>query len=415
MIMSKKVLKNDFFKNINFIKLWLASLFSTFGDSIDDIIIMLLVIELTNSARTTGIFLMIISIPGVIFSVFGGAFSDAFEKKKIMIIMASLQGVIMIILMFLTAIGNISFYILCFFLFLLESCSKLYMPSFTALSAYIIKNESYSKFRSFMTTTQSLISLIAPSICTSMIILVGYSLPLLINSLSYFVTSFFVSMIHIDDNINNDKQIKTIKAKIRTIIDSIKEGFGYIIQKKSLIKLISIMSIMNFCLAMFDVALPFYVRDYLNLSTQYYGYLKSFSIFAFILAGVLLSKIKFEKTIRIIITSVFLMGVCVMILGICNNFLIVSIFWALGAFFRTIAIILIGSNIVTMSNKSYVGRISGISTMIMSIILMISRGLSGFLVESFSPEIIFSASGIIFLICSIIYRMDVKFYSESLR
>jgi len=67
---------NVLIRNRNFRNLVITDMFTKFADSMDNVIITLLVIKLTGSSISTGILLAITTLPGILFSLIGGTLSD---------------------------------------------------------------------------------------------------------------------------------------------------------------------------------------------------------------------------------------------------------------------------------------------------------------------------------------------------
>jgi MFS family permease len=343
------------------------------------------------------------SIPGVVLSIVGGTVSDTAKKNNILIFMTSIQGILILFMAFLTITGKTTFILLCVFLFLLESCSRFYSPAFTALNVSIVDKKRYSNAQSFITTTNSLAQMIGSSVCTSLIVLFGYALPFFINSAFYFLSGLIIGITKFPSEKDNP-----VKNKNATkFLAEMKNGFIYFHGKILLLKLIIVLVIINLCLALFDVGLPFLLSDILLLPPEYLGYMKSVSTFAFIVAGIITSKLTIKKPLYIISICIFIMGVNVLGICISKQFIISCIFWGLAAFFRTIISVLLISNIATLPSEIYVGRVMGVASTLSSIGLFLSRGVSGIIVDNIGANSIFLISGIIFIFLAFFFWINI--------
>ena len=85
-------------KNRDFRILTVTDIFTKFADSMDNVIVTLLVIHLTGSSLNAGILLAVTAIPGILFSLVGGTLSDIKSKKKILSLMTGLQSLLLLIL-----------------------------------------------------------------------------------------------------------------------------------------------------------------------------------------------------------------------------------------------------------------------------------------------------------------------------
>ncbi len=388
--------------NKTFTKLCIANLMTRLGDSLDNLVITLLAIQLTNSGSATGILLSIASIPGIVLSIVGGAVSDTIKKERVLIIITSIQGVLVLTLALITFTGKITFSTLCLFLFILECCSRFYTPAFISTVVNIVDNKQYSKAQSILTTSSSLVEMIGSAVFTSVITLFGYTIPFLINSGSYFISSLILrctKFLKVESKVAQNKE--NIKLK-----EAVKEGFSYLKTQPFIMRLIIIVLVMNFCLALYDVGLPFLLSEQLNLPIEYLGYMKTISLFAFVIAGVVATKLSFSRPMLSSSIAIAVMGISVLIISFSTNFLYTSFIWGVAAFSRTIVAILISSNLAIAPDKIYVGRITGIVATFSSIGIFISRGVSGIIVDFMGANMIFLMSGIVFILMALSLMVD---------
>lgn len=412
-------LKFRLLDNKIFVRLWMVNLLSSLADSVDSTLITLLAVELTHSARATGILLSITSIPGIILSIIGGTISDTKNKRKILFFMTLAQGSIIAILVILIFIGKVSFIALCIILFFLECCSRFYTPAFVALNVSIVPKEHYTKAQSFITSTTSLAQMIGVSFFTVLYSVLGKIYPFLINSLCYFSSGFII----MKTKLSNETEIlrpklPSIETKDITkensdipkyqLYKNLKEGVIYLLTNHTLLYFISIITVTNFCLALFDVGLPFFISDQLNLSIEYMGYMRSFSTFAFVMAGILMARKTYQRPFLVITLSLSIMGFCTIFMSLSKSFVLSALFWCGAAFFRTIVAILLMSYIATVPDKKYVGRVMGVVSTLFSIIFLIARGVSGLIVDHVGAGYMFFISGVVFVILALLTHIKRK-------
>lgn len=393
--------KERLITNVNFLKLLSTDLFSKFADSMDNIIVTLLVIELTGSSKSTGIMLAITTIPGILFSLVGGTLSDMKSQKRIMSLMTLSQSVLLLLLISLIKMEKVTFVTLCIILFVLESFSRVYSPSLSSATLAIVSKEHYKEAISVLNTTGSLIQMVGSSISAIVVSFIGYIPALFLNSVSYLSSSFISTKLKINREPQNGNSNNDIYLKI-------KSGLSYILNHVTILNLILIVSIINFILAWFDVALPFLLTDYLKVPIEFIGYMKSTTTLMFVLAGVLMSKFKIENTDKVIGLSIFMLGILIYAITLNSQFLFVVILWGMAAFFRTIASLLLMSQLGVQSDEDKIGRVMGFFMFVTSITMLISRLLSGYLVSYFGAKITFRIAGIIIVGLSLLTILKLR-------
>ena len=94
------------FKNKNFMKLFIADIISRFGDSLDAIVMTIIVYSITQSASWSALIFAVNKLPTIFIQPLAGAYIEKKNKKMIMVISdlirAGLVGIIATQLMFAT-------------------------------------------------------------------------------------------------------------------------------------------------------------------------------------------------------------------------------------------------------------------------------------------------------------------------
>ena len=136
--------------------------------------------------------------------------------------------------------------------------------------------------------------------------------------------------------------------------------------------------------------------------------MKSTTTLMFVLAGVLMSKFKIENTDKVIGLSIFMLGILIYAITLNSQFLFVVILWGMAAFFRTIASLLLMSQLGVQSDEDKIGRVMGFFMFVTSITMLISRLLSGYLVSYFGAKITFRIAGIIIVGLSLLTILKLR-------
>jgi len=283
-----------------------------------------------------------------------------------------------------------------------ESLSRFNGPAAGATMPRLLTKAEFFKARSFNSGVLSIINMIGPSISSVLVALTGYWVPLTIDSLSYL---FAGKMVRITDL--SDIQVKSDEKKgVKEVLYNTVDGFRYIKSNKFLVKLVFIMLFMNLILGLFEVPLPFMMKQNFNLDKTYYAYLKTVFAGAGFLATIFLSKYEVKKPGKTIIIFMFIMGCALMLFGFTKNYYIACVFSAISAFFRTCIAITLWSFISIIADDDYRGRVFATVGMVISSVLPLSNGLSGIFVERIPAGMVFSVGGIGFIIISLIYFFD---------
>lgn len=397
------IANNILIRNRNFRNLVITDMFTKFADSMDNVIITLLVIKLTGSSTSTGILLAITTLPGILFSLIGGTLSDMKSQKKILTMMTVLQAGLLLVLAFLVKVDKISFLLLCILLFVLESLSRFYSPALTSAVVNVVSKEDYNQAIATRSTAESIVQMVGSSLCATFVTFIGYAATLLVNSFSYVSSSILASKLKIKSNMN------TQKTSVEDVLSNAKLGMNYVMSNGTILGLILVISLINFILAWFDVALPFLLTDSLHIPVESLGYIKAVSTFMFIIAGIVMSLYKVKRIKQTILVSIAVFGGAVLGLSYVKGVYTLALIWGGAAFFRTIVSLLLVAELTYFSDKNMIGRVMGFFMLITSVSMFLSRLLSGKLVSYFGASTTFKIAGFMLIIIAIIsFKMIPK-------
>ncbi|WBW95292.1 MFS transporter [Oceanirhabdus sp. W0125-5] len=392
----------SFLKNKRFRNFLIGSSVSWLGSSMDNMIFTLIAIDITGSPASVGVMLMVLSLPNFLFSLFGGTFADMFDKKKIIVWTNYIRCVLIGIILVLFVFNKLNFFLLCAVLFIVESLSNFCGPATAATIPRLLTKQEYFKARSFSGGILQGISMIGPSISTVLVALTGYWVPLTVDSLSYLFAGKMVSVTDMSDI----QEKSTAKRGIKEVVHNTVDGFRYIKSNKFLVKLVIIILLMNLVLGLFDVPLPFMMKENFNLDKTYYAYLKTIFAGAGLLSTIFLTKYEVKKPGKTIILFMFIMGGALILFGLSKNYYLACVLSAISAFFRTCIAITLWSFISIISDDKYRGRVVATIGMVITSVVPLSNGVSGILVERFPAGMIFTFGGVVFIIISLIYCFD---------
>lgn len=389
-------------KNRSFRTLVITDVLSKFADSMDNVIVTLLVINLTRSSTSTGILLAITTLPGILFSLIGGTLSDVQNNKKIISIVTMIQSALILLIAVLLRINRLNFAILCIVLFALESFSRMYSPAFTKATVDTVSKENYKQAISTITTIGSLVQMFGNALCSTLVSFIGYTYTLLVNAISYFCASIQSTKLGVKsqnsiENVKISDESVSNSSKIKNFLSEIWSGIRYVTGNRRVFGVILTISSINFILAWFDVALPFLLIELLKIPVESLGYVKTVSTVMFVIAGVFVTKKEISNYRKAVSISIAFLGTAVVAMSLINNVFISSVLWGSAAFFRTIASLILMTQLTTSADDSMIGRVMGVFMFVTSMLMLVSRLLSGFLVSYLGAPNTFKIAGCLFL------------------
>lgn len=279
-------------KEKNFGLLMLGKLVSLVGTQMQNFALSLYVFKITGSAAKFATVLMVTIIPQLILGPMAGVFVDWLDRKKIIVYLDMANGILIGIYAILFYInGELSLGSIYIFAILLSLISVLFQPAISTVIPSIVKNEELVEANSINSLIMNAGNLISPMIAGALFGVCGLFIILVINSISFILSSISEMFIDIP-KVNKKPEVINLKSFNKDF----KEGIMFIKNSKILFSVICIAVLVNFGGAPLSIGLIYISKSVLKISDIQYGMLETFATSAMIVSPFLCSFIgkKFE-------------------------------------------------------------------------------------------------------------------------
>lgn len=268
---------------------------SQFGSSMYEIVLPLLVLELTGSLTNVGLFYSVIKLPSILLLPFLGAFVERHSRKKILFfcnlftfIIFSLQFLLFktdyIIIEALALLGigmNISYSIS-------DIASRVIFTE-------IVPNNQLEKYNGTKSIVDNGAIFMAPMLATFIYGIVGIEIVLAIILILYGIAAIGIRRLHYQSLVSNNK-------KLANVLSEIKEGFQFVkIQKAILAFFILAMTLNFFVASTEEIINPGILITKYQIPRRYFGFSSTFNIIGVILAGIFIvrnHKMNYQKNLN---------------------------------------------------------------------------------------------------------------------
>lgn len=310
--------KNKSIFTKNFTMLVLGQVSSLFGNFILRFALSMYILELTGSAAIFASLLAIATIPTIFLSPLGGVLADRANRRNIMVGLDLLSGItVLITVIFLSennAIGIIGAVMV-----VLSILGAFESPTVQACVPQMHEGNNLIKANAIVNQVQAISSLIAPLISGVLYVAFGIKRILIVTVICFFLTALLECFIKLDYTKRNSNE--SISSMIKSdLVISLRFIFK---EQKDVLKILLMAAAVNFLLTgIITVGLPFFIRNILALSANYYAVAESLiglaAIIGSIMVGLLVCKIQVNKLfwalvitgLAIILTSIgFIMPV----------------------------------------------------------------------------------------------------------
>ena len=360
----------------NFLILWSTQSVSQLGSSITAFALTLWLYETTGSSLSTAALTICSYAPYVLMSIFAGALTDRFDKKKTMLV-CDLFAVLCTIVVFELFHTN---QLMIWHLYALNIISGLMntvqQPASEVAMTLIIPEEYYQKTSGLRSLSRSLISILNPLIATAL-----YSFAGLNGVVAADVGSFIIAFTALQFFI----QIPESKnARKESIFLLAKEGLGFLKNNPMIMTLLLFLSGINLISSAFDATLPGYVLPNPKGGQTILGIVTSCSGAAMMIGSLIVSVLpKPKDRVKIVyLTMLFSMGTENFILAFSRE----PILWCIGQIIGWLFVPVMSTNLKVILRGSIPvelqGRVYACRNTVQFFTIPIGLFLGGFMVDN---------------------------------
>lgn len=294
--------KNELHELKDFLILWSTQSVSQLGSSITAFALTLWLYEKTGSSLSTAALTICSYAPYVLMSIFAGALTDRFDKKKTMLVCDVLAAFCTIVIFGLFSTNRL----MVWHLYALNAISGLMntvqQPASEVAMTLITPEKYYQKTSGLRSLSRSLISILNPLLATALYSFVGLNGVIAVDigsfSIAFVTLQFFI------------KIPKSQGERNESVLVLAEEGIDFLRSNPMIMTLILFMSGVNFVSSAFDATLPGLILPNLKGGQTVLGVVTSCSGVAMIIGSLIVSVLpKPKDRVRVVyLTMLFSLG-----------------------------------------------------------------------------------------------------------
>lgn len=407
-----KIIKNK--ESQNSILFYLASLISIFGTAIYTFAMSLYVLKVTGSSLSFSSTLILSILPIVFLNPFVGVIVDKYNKKKLVILANILNGIFLLGVYIISAFNGISIGIIYLSTFVISSINIIFDVSIDSSIPNIVSKEKIVSINAGNRIIDSISSILGPVMGGIVFVIFDIKTFILFNSISFFISSILDWKI--DFNLFKSNFSDNDRSINKNYFIEIKEGFKYLISKKSIKDFIIIFIIYNFFISFsISIPMPIILNNIFMMPEKNYGFIQSGVPIGMIIGAIIIKKIinklKLNNLLSLIGTlmAIEIILLATPLIGKINSYNInyLSVYYFFIMMFIGICISLVdipfSYSIQTDIEEGYRGRVLSLTISLVKTVVPISYLASGLLLDKVNPLIIVLFGGIAILIVSVSY------------
>ena len=248
------------------------------------------ILKLTGSAQSFAISLLITTLPIVLLSPIAGAIADKMSRKTLVVGADFISGIVMLLFFFFIPKAGLSLWMIYLAELVLAVLFVFLNSAFGAAYPNIVSRNNLTKINAYSQSMDSILSILSPILGGIIYGLLDIKLFFLINGVSFILSSFSECFI----DFNMFATAKKVVLEKTSIIQNLKEGFGYVIKQKAFMTIAAYALVINFFLSGFSIILPVDLITTHGISPEVNGWIQA----AFPIGAIIMSIIVGKKNIQ---------------------------------------------------------------------------------------------------------------------
>ena len=331
-------MKNNIKNLKTFLILWSTQSLSQLGSAMTGFALTLWLYEKTGSALQTALLAVCSYAPYVVMSIFAGALSDRWDKKKVMLVcdtLAACCSVAVLVLLKADLLRPVHMYLLNAVTGLMNTVQQ---PASDVAMTMITPKEYYQKTSGLRSFSSSLVTILNPVFATALYAFAGMDIVIYVD-LSTFVIAFLALLFGVKFSAPG----KAEEAGEDSFLETVRAGLVCLRENELVLVLILFLAGVNFVASAFDAVLPALILPRENGGEAVLGMVTSSAGIAMLIGSLIVTALPAPKNrIRVIyLTMLFSLGT--------ENFLLaftqIPVLWCAGQIIGWILVPVMSANL----------------------------------------------------------------------
>lgn len=382
---------NNIIKEMHsFILLWLTQSLSTLGSAMTNFALVIWLYQKSGSATETALLSVCSYAPYVIMSVFAGALSDKWNKKRIMLACDTFAALCTTAVLVLISTNSLCAYHLYILNAMNGLMNTIQQPASEVTVTALAPKKYFQKVSAMRAFSNSLVSILSPVLAAALLSFVNIqaviAVDLITFSIAFVSLAFFIKI----PQITSDKKHEPVLALA-------KSGLKYLKQNRGIFDLILFLAAINLVASMYNAALPAMVLSRNGGSQTALGAINTVSGIAMLAGSVIATAMPEPKSRVRVICNTLLLSMST------ENFMLAfgrSVpIWCTGAVLGWLSIPIMNSNLDALM-RGYIpielqGRVYSARNSFQFFTIPIGYMLGGFLVDHVFEPLMRNADGML--------------------
>lgn len=387
----KNIIKDTIKELKIFIIFWSTQSLSQLGSAMTGFALTLWLYEQTGSALKTALLSICSYAPYVCMSIFAGALSDKWNKKKVMLICDTFAACCTVTVLILLKNGLLAPWHMYLLNVINGLMNTIQQPASDVALTLITPKKYYQRTSGLRSFSNSLITIFHPLFATSLFAFAGMDAVVFVDLATFFIAFltlfFFVRIPEMREEALSEKE---------SVLESSKIGLRYLRDNPMILTLILFLAGVNFAASAFDAVLPAYILPRKNGGEKVLGLVSSCAGAAMLVGSFVVTVLpKPGNRIRVIyLTMLFSLSVENFVLAFSRE----PVIWCLAQFIGWVVVPIMSANLDVILRSTIPvhlqGRVYSCRNTLQFFTIPIGQLFGGFMVDKvFEPIAASAAAG----------------------
>jgi MFS family permease len=308
----------------DFKKFWIGQTISNLGSSFTQWAVPLLVYQLTHSALSLGVATAATFLPYLLFGLLIGAWMDRVDRKKAMIALDAVTAIVVLSIPLVAQFGHLTVWWIYVVTFIQSTIAIAFSAGEFAAIPSLVSTDDLVTANGRIQATYSAAQVAGPLLAGALLSVMPLTWVMSLDSASFAVSALSLSLVRASFNAPIDEAKEPTK-----ILHDVREGLAYVLSHPVLRNISVMMALINFVGASTYAQLVLFADVRLDASKRQIGLLFAAGSAGVVVTGLLAGRLRkrFSFT-ALAMTSLMLMGLCLIVFAGMRWFWVALPFWA---------------------------------------------------------------------------------------
>ena len=308
-------MKNSNFKK--FLLLWTGELVSSIGGGLTSFGLGVYVFNQTGSAGAMALVTLLAFLPTLLLSAPAGVLADRYDRRLLMMLGDGLSGLGILFILVCMITGKAGLLQICIGVLISSVFSSLLEPSYRATVTDLLTKEEFSKANGMVSLAGSARYLLSPISAGGLLAIADSKVLLVIDCMTFILTVITTGIV------KKGLETKPIENN-DSFIESFRQGWDAITEKKGVLYLIIVSSVMTCFMGAIQILAEPLILDFKDSATL--GIAETVCASGMLVTSIIIGAKGIKKEyVKALSVSLFLAGIGMIVFGIKENIIIICI------------------------------------------------------------------------------------------